>query len=103
MASVASLCQELDHIKKWVGVQVSGGMDEESVTRHQLKSIAIRVAKLPTINVDDATTLCEKIKDIALDSWTRDDLAELTSAVCVTRRPMRHLNNSRLVSTSSTT
>ena len=72
---------ELGHLSEWVQVQVNAGMDAKTVGEHQFKSVMSKVEMLHGVDMEGATKLVAKIKEIALPSWSSEQITKLTGAV----------------------
>ena len=78
MATAASLAAELPHIKRWIEVQIRGGMSDAEVKRGQLTALKAKIATLSTpFPTVDRTNLCESIQNNLADVFGDNDIAQL--------------------------
>ena len=66
MVTVPNLIAELDHLSQWCEVQVAGGISEETIATHQYNALRGKISMLECIDIQSATSLSQKIQDIAL-------------------------------------
>ena len=78
MATAASLAAELPHLKKWIDVQIKGGMTDAEVKKGQLSSLKAKIATLSApFPMADRTNLCEAIQSNLAGVFADNDIAQL--------------------------
>ena len=81
MITVHNIIAELSHMTEWVLTQIGCGLDGDSCAKHQYESLMGKIQSLTSVEVAEATELCEAIRAYALDQWAPTQIAELRAAV----------------------
>ena len=81
MITVHNIIAELSHMTEWVLTQIGCGLDADSCAKHQYESLMGKIQSLTSVEVAEATELCEAIRAYALDQWAPTQIAELCAAV----------------------